>query len=130
MTTSEKEVQPVGSQPRLDLSLSHHSPAQRVTSVLLNGQNFAAWSRSLRLYLGGRGKLSWLSDKEPKPAETDAQRAQWDMDNYTILGWLYNYMESRIYQMFMYHESVHGLWKALTKMYAHSHNASRIFELH
>jgi hypothetical protein len=38
------------------MSLSHHAPVQRITSDLLNGQNFAAWSRSLRLYLGGKGK--------------------------------------------------------------------------
>ena len=27
-----------------NVSLSHHAPAQRITSVLLNGQNFASWS--------------------------------------------------------------------------------------
>ena len=93
-----------------------HSHAQHVTSVLLNGQKFAAWSWSLQLYLGGRGKLSWLSYKESKPADIDDKRAQWDMDNYTILGWLFNSMETRIYQMFMYHKSVPGLWRALTKI--------------
>ena len=28
----------------LPMSLSHQAPAQRITSALLNGQNFAAWS--------------------------------------------------------------------------------------
>ncbi|XP_059627559.1 uncharacterized protein LOC132270389 [Cornus florida] len=31
---------------------AQHTPAQRVTSVLLNGRNFASWARSLRLYEG------------------------------------------------------------------------------
>ena len=42
--------------PRPDLSLSQHTPAHRVTSVLLNGNNFSVWSRSFRLFLGGKGK--------------------------------------------------------------------------
>lgn len=32
--------------------------------------------------------------------------------------------------MFMYHDTVHGLWSALTQMYAHARNESRIFELY
>ncbi|GFY81632.1 hypothetical protein Acr_01g0014410 [Actinidia rufa] len=33
------------------VSLSHSQPAQRVTSVLLNGKNFHAWSHSFQLYM-------------------------------------------------------------------------------
>ncbi|GFY84611.1 hypothetical protein Acr_03g0013850 [Actinidia rufa] len=36
----------------------------------------------------------------------------------------------RVYHMFMYHDTVHGLWTALTQMYAHTRNESRIFELY
>ncbi|GFZ03339.1 hypothetical protein Acr_15g0019470 [Actinidia rufa] len=32
--------------------------------------------------------------------------------------------------MFMHHDTVHGLWTALTQMYAHARNESRIFELY
>ena len=64
-------VQPSSSKPRPDVSLSQHIPAHRVTSVLLNGQNFAAWSRSLLLYLGGKGKIIWIEGKEKKLALTD-----------------------------------------------------------
>ncbi|XP_057514701.1 uncharacterized protein LOC130796377 isoform X1 [Actinidia eriantha] len=39
-------------------------------------------------------------------------------------------MEDRVYHMFMYHDTVHGLWTALTQMYAHARNESRIFELY
>ena len=58
--------------PRQDLSLSHPTtPAQRVTSVLLNGKNFHAWSRSLRLYLGGKRKIGWILGKVPTLPDTD-----------------------------------------------------------
>ena len=56
---------------RPDLSLSHSTPAQRVTSVLLTGKNFHAWSNSFRLFLGGKRKIGWLLGKEKEPAESD-----------------------------------------------------------
>ena len=112
------------------MSFSHHAPAQRITSALLNGQNFAAWSQSLRLYLGGKGKSGWLLGIEKQPAASDEKRIQWDMDNCTILGWMFNSMDERIYNTFMYHDTVNGLWTALCQMYAHARNDARIFELY
>lgn len=110
--------------------LSPPVPGGKVTSVLLNGRNFAAWSRSFRLFVGGRGKMSWLLGKMPRPADDDPTLEQWNIDNWTILGWFFSSMEPSIFNMFMYHETADSLWKALTKMYAHSHNEARIFELH
>ena len=62
MTTDKAKdiVLPLGSQSRLDLSLSltSHSPAQQVTTIRLDGQNFSVWSHSLRLLFGDEGKMS------------------------------------------------------------------------
>ncbi|GFZ05939.1 hypothetical protein Acr_18g0001090 [Actinidia rufa] len=99
------------------VSLSHSQPAQRVTSVLLNGKNFHAWSRSFQLYLGGKRKTRWILGKEPKPAESDPKFDEWVSDNCIILGWMFNSMEDRVYHMFMYHDTVHGLWSALTQIW-------------
>ena len=68
-----KEVAPAHMVPfssPVPVSLSHSQPTQRVTSVLLNGKNFHAWSRSFQLYLGGKRKTRWILGKEPKLAET------------------------------------------------------------
>ncbi|KAE9466932.1 hypothetical protein C3L33_01159, partial [Rhododendron williamsianum] len=113
-----------------ELSISHHSPAHRVTSVLLNGKNFAAWSRSFRLFLGGKGKSGWLLETEKQPSVNDPKRAQWDIDNCTILGWFFNSMEEHIYNMFMYCDTAPRLWASLTQMYAHARNDIRIYELY
>ncbi|KAG5523985.1 hypothetical protein RHGRI_030852 [Rhododendron griersonianum] len=113
-----------------ELSISHHSPAHRVTSVLLNGKNFAAWSRSFRLFLGGKGKSGWLLETEKQPSVNDPKRAQWDIDNCTILGWFFNSMEEHIYNMFMYYDTAPRLWASLTQMYAHARNDIRIYELY
>ncbi|KAK1285637.1 hypothetical protein QJS10_CPB20g00673 [Acorus calamus] len=39
-------------------------------------------------------------------------------------------METRIYNMFMYHDTVDSLWAALKKTYGHARNDSRIYELY
>jgi hypothetical protein len=52
------------------------------------------------------------------------------MDNCTILGWLFNSMDERTYNTFMYHDTVNGFWTALCQMYAHAHNDARICELY
>ena len=71
MTDPSKSVDSTPAVTRPDSSLSQPTPAQRVTSVLLNGKNFHAWSTSLRLFLGGKRKSLWLLGKMAQPAETD-----------------------------------------------------------
>ncbi|GFZ02011.1 hypothetical protein Acr_15g0006200 [Actinidia rufa] len=58
MADSLKEVAPAYMVPSpVLISLSHSQPPQCVTSVLLNGKNFHAWSRSFQLYLGRKRKI-------------------------------------------------------------------------
>ncbi|GFZ01046.1 hypothetical protein Acr_14g0006810 [Actinidia rufa] len=87
--------------PRPDFFLSQHTPDARFTCELLNGKNFAAWSRSVRLFLGGKGKSGWLLGTITKPNATYPKFVQWEIDNCTILGWLFNSMEPRIYHVFI-----------------------------
>ncbi|GFZ21988.1 glycine-rich protein 5 [Actinidia rufa] len=114
----------------IPVSLSHSQPAQRVTSV------FVEWKELLCLVSFVLALPWWKtqdpldSGKEPKPAESDPKFDEWVSDNCIILGWMFNSMEDRVYHMFMYHDTVHGLWTALTQMYAHARNESRIFELY
>ncbi|GFS38626.1 hypothetical protein Acr_00g0058640 [Actinidia rufa] len=92
--------------PRPDFSLSQHTSGARITCELLNEKNFAAWSRSIRLFLGGKGKSGWLLGTITKPNATDPKFVQWEIDNCTILGWLFNSMEPRIY---------HSRWEKLAQ---------------
>ncbi|KAA8517542.1 hypothetical protein F0562_017828 [Nyssa sinensis] len=110
--------------------LTPTTPVHRITTELLDGSNFLSWSRFVKLYLGSRGKLGLLNGAIKVPESTNAKYAQWKVDNYTVLGWLFNSMEPRIYRMFMYHDVVSRLWTALTKMYAHARNDSPIYQLY
>ncbi|GFY81410.1 hypothetical protein Acr_01g0012190 [Actinidia rufa] len=76
------ETQP----PQQQSSALQPAPARRITSVPLSSTNFASWSRSVRLYLGARGKLCWLSGDVAKPDGKDASKLeQWEMDNYRVV---------------------------------------------
>ncbi|GFY88725.1 hypothetical protein Acr_06g0006650 [Actinidia rufa] len=92
----ESSLAPVALTPRPDLSLSQRTLAHCVISVLLNGNNFSIWSRSFRLFLDGKGKTGWIMGQYPMPTISDPTYPQWDIDNCTILGWLFNSMEDRI----------------------------------
>ena len=96
----------------------------------MNGRNFASWSWALKLFIGGRGKVSWLLGTSPRPATGDSKVDQWDIDNYQILGWMFGSMEPQIFNMLMYHETIESLWTTLKTMYAHSRNEARLFELY
>ncbi|GFY83356.1 hypothetical protein Acr_03g0001300 [Actinidia rufa] len=90
MADPTKEIASIGPIPvaASSVPLSLSQPAQRVTSVLLNGKNFHAWSRSFQLYLGGKRKTRWILGKEPKPTESDPTFDEWVADNCIILGWI------------------------------------------
>ena len=60
----------------------------------------------------------------------DPTYPQWDIDNYTILGWLFNSVEDIIFHMLIYNDTTHSMWIGLSQMYAHAHHDSRIFELY
>ena len=60
----------------------------------------------------------------------DPTYPQWDIDNCTILEWLFNSVEDRIYHMFIYNDTVHSLGNTLSQMYAHVHHDFQICELY
>ena len=100
----------VASIPHSDLSLSQYTLVHRVTSVL-NGNNFLVWSHSFHLFLGENGKTGWILGHHPKLAPT---HLQWDINNCTILGWLFNSIKDMIYHMLIYNDTIQCLWIALS----------------
>ena len=93
-TSSQTPVPTMGCiAPIISSVFDHSAFVHRITSVVLNKIFFAAWSRSLHIYFGGKGKSSCLLETEKPPPDNDPKRAQWDIDNCTILGWMFNSME-------------------------------------
>uniref|UniRef100_A0A2N9GXD4 Integrase catalytic domain-containing protein n=1 Tax=Fagus sylvatica TaxID=28930 RepID=A0A2N9GXD4_FAGSY len=101
-----------------------------IVFAIIGSLIFFVGTAMLVLVLLPIGKSGWLLGIEKQPAASDTKRIQWDMDNCTILGWMFNSLDKRVYNTFMYHDTMNGLWTALCQMYAHARNDARIFELY
>lgn len=53
----------------------------------------------------------------PSPAPMDTSFDRWEIDNYIVLGWLFNSMETRIYHMGTYYVVASSFWTALNEIY-------------
>lgn len=92
--------------PSFDLMTTHHAPSQKITTQLLNGRNISSSARSFCLFYGTKGKIDWLRGKIPTPKESGPTSRQWLITNCTILEWMFNFMESRVYETFQFYEFV------------------------
>ncbi|XP_070677950.1 uncharacterized protein [Malus domestica] len=52
-----------------------------ITPDKLDGSNYSSWSQSVRIYITGRGKWSYVSGTKMAPAEADALYAIWEEEN-------------------------------------------------
>ncbi|KAF6162599.1 hypothetical protein GIB67_003145 [Kingdonia uniflora] len=49
----------------------HDNPNLKITSQLLDGLNYVRWVQSMKLFVGGRGKIGFLLGTKIEPAETN-----------------------------------------------------------
>jgi hypothetical protein len=103
--------------------------SQTLTNVLLNGTNYLPWCRAVTISLGGRAKLGHIDGTSKKPAAAGDDLTTWQTNDHQVMSWIFNSMESQIYEIFAYSDSAKTLWDSLKEMYGQVNNASRIFEL-
>lgn len=100
-----------------------------ITNQKLNGNNFLAWSRAVELFIVGKGKKEYLSEKMVVPAETDSKFAQWEAENSMIMSWLLGSMTPEVSNTFMLHNTAASIWQATKEMYSKRDNISELYEL-
>ncbi|XP_030551316.2 uncharacterized protein LOC115755880 [Rhodamnia argentea] len=101
----------------------------QITTIKLNGDNFLRWSRSVRMYVRGRGKMGYLIGDKTEPAKTDPTWAVWDAENSTVMTWLVNSMEEEIGANYMCFPYAKELWDSVNQMYSDLGNQFQIYEL-
>lgn len=100
-----------------------------ITNQKLHGNNFLPWSRAVELFIVGRGKKEYLSEKTPIPAETDEKFHTWEAENSMIMSWLLSSMTPEVSNTFMLYPTAAAIWKATKEMYAKTDNISELYEL-
>ncbi|KAH0974572.1 hypothetical protein GBA52_016471 [Prunus armeniaca] len=86
----------------------------KLSSILLNGLNYVAWSRAVTLSLGGKAKLGHINGKAKQPKSNDPKFDDWEATNRMI---------------FTFSESAKELWDSVKLLYGHQNNPTQVYEL-
>ncbi|CAH9070652.1 unnamed protein product [Cuscuta epithymum] len=117
---------------RLDPSSPYYlsagdQPGNLITHMILNGENYVAWSRAFSLSLKARQKFVFIDGTLRKP--TDAARVlDWDTNNSMIVSWMLRSMESNVAASIPFHDVARTLWQYLEKRFSEA-NSPRLQQL-
>ncbi|CAN6702692.1 unnamed protein product [Malus baccata var. baccata] len=100
-----------------------------ITPDKLDGSNYSSWSQSVRIYITGRGKWSYVSGTKMAPAKADALYAIWEEENAMVQSWLLNSMTRDVRAIFLRLSTAKDVWDAVTQTYSIEKDASKLYEL-
>ncbi|RVX02883.1 hypothetical protein CK203_023151 [Vitis vinifera] len=105
------------------------NPSLSITIHKINGQNFLRWSQFVKLYIRGKGKIGYLTGSTMTPLEDDPKFQMWDSENFMIISWLINSMESEIGQTYMFLPTAKQVWDVVVETYSDMENSAQVFEI-
>ncbi|XP_054821301.1 uncharacterized protein LOC129320121 [Prosopis cineraria] len=125
---ADLKITPNGGTP---LGLSSAEGASLVlVSEKFNGTNYREWAQSVRLAVGGRGKLGLISGtSKPPDASDSAALVKWETDNSLVASWLVNSMTPQIRRSFMFLPTARDIWDAVKESYSDGEDGARIYDL-
>lgn len=100
-----------------------------MTGVKLNGDNYFAWSQTVRIVLVGRHRYGYLTGEITPPNLGDPQERLWKAEDSLIKSMLINCMEPQIDDPQLYAETSKETWEAVQELYSRRQNASRLYTL-
>ncbi|MCH84099.1 integrase catalytic region, partial [Trifolium medium] len=114
-------VAPVIPQPDTDSVLYIH-PSEGPNSInvvpKLIGQNYLAWSRSMKCALGAKNKLPFIDGSMEVPALDDLNRSQWERGNYLVYSWILNSVSDPIASTIAFHDNAIDVWLDLQERFS------------
>ncbi|VVA22856.1 PREDICTED: UBN2_3 domain-containing [Prunus dulcis] len=78
------------------MDATYSNSTMKLSSILLNGLNYVAWSRAVTLSLGGKAKFGHINGKAKQPKSNDPKFDDWESTNRMVMSWLINSMEPEI----------------------------------
>ncbi|KAL0436217.1 UNVERIFIED_CONTAM: Retrovirus-related Pol polyprotein from transposon RE1 [Sesamum radiatum] len=100
----------------LQLQSSDH-PGMVLVTTPLNGRNFLAWSRIVKIALGAKLKLGFITGECKKPAADSEHYRQWIRVDCMVTSWLLNTIAKNITNAFLYAKSTRELWVELEERF-------------
>jgi len=111
----------------LNLKSSDH-PSLQIVNLKLTGLNFQKWSRSVKIALRTKVKLSFIDGSCPKPNQNSLGFDQWIKCDSIVVSWLLNLMMPKLSEAFLYVYSAQELWNDLTERFGES-NEPLLYQL-
>lgn len=99
-----------------------------ISPILLKGDNYEEWSRSIRNNLRAKNKLGFLDGTISMPAAESADFAQWGIVNSMLVAWIYNTLDVSIRSTVRLPDDAKTMWDDLKARFSIG-NGPRILEL-
>ncbi|KAL2246005.1 UNVERIFIED_CONTAM: hypothetical protein Sindi_2868700 [Sesamum indicum] len=96
------------------------NPGISLVTTLFDGTNFLSWSRSVKLGLTAKMKLSFINGEYQKPEKTAKEFEQWIRTDSMVASWILNSIKRELADCFMYTNTSRELWKQLEGRYGQS----------
>ena len=81
-------------------SLITEIPGSKISTELVNGENYITWSQSATFWLRSRSKFGYVDGTLKAPSREDPTYAKWEVDNYLVMSWPVHSMEPSIAAFF------------------------------
>ncbi|KAF7821706.1 Retrovirus-related Pol polyprotein from transposon TNT 1-94 [Senna tora] len=128
MASSKSSSQEASSSNANEFSGNAENSVLLLTRHKLTGQNYLHWSRSMIMFITGKGKEDYLTNST-KPQPDDPKFKTWNAENQMVMSWLINSMDLEIGQDFMFFATAAEIWKAAKESYSDVENTAELFEI-
>lgn len=81
-----------------------------ITLQLTGAENYAIWSRSMRIGLLGKSKLGFVDGKFPKTSFAPELFDIWEKCNVVVLSWIMNAVKPSLLSSVVYGGDAHKVW--------------------
>lgn len=100
------------------LQSSDNPSAMVVQERFVVEDNYARWSKSMRMWLVSRRKLGFVNGNIPRPADQASEEHEaWEMVNGLLLSWITNAVEKHIAATIVYTDIVSVAWRDLEERF-------------
>ncbi|XP_061371202.1 uncharacterized protein LOC133313819 [Gastrolobium bilobum] len=94
------------------------TPSNLLVSSVLNGANYHAWSRSMKMALMSKNKLKIVDGSLLIPNVTDPSYQAWERCNNMVLGWIHKSISDSISKSILWIDKAVDAWKDLNDRFS------------
>ena len=123
----EKTIKPLDSTSPYYLHPSD-GPQITICPIVLRGENYNEWVRSMRNNFRAKNKLGFLDGTVTKPKEGTPEASLWVPVNSTLVGWIHNTLDPVLRSSIPQPDDVKDMWDDIRQRFSIG-NGPRIHEL-